>query len=319
MGRFVWEIVKFGSVQTVILVTVLGIFFGIPEKYHYLAAAEDKAWRFNHVDSPRLILIGDSGVAYGMRSEILAEELPEYNVVNMALMAGLGFRNILAEVEDDLRPGDVVVMIFAHQVFDRNLLHYQYWNYAAYRPEMIKRLSWRDLPTLMDNAPFVLTRALHAYRRAMTWTPHPPRSGPVNRAGFDEYGDLIAHHEGKQLPGVELQMIDLLLEDEAYANQVVEEMNAFAQTAEERGAQVFYMFPPIPKTARVMNGAKIRQAVAYAVDGLEFPILNSLEEMVYPDEEFYDTNYHLLGPGAKRRTLLLAERLKEQLRQEEDL
>jgi len=316
MGKFVWEIAKFGSVQAVILVTILTVFFGIPEKYHYLAATEDKAWRMRHVESPRLILTGDSGVAYGMRSEILAEAFPDYNVVNMAMMAGLGFRNILAELEPELRPGDVVVLIFAHQLFDRNLLHYQYWNYATYRPEMIARISLRDIPTMMDNAPFVLNRALHVYRRAMTWKVHPPRDGPVNRAGFNQYGDLIAHHDHSTVPGTQMEMIDLKLEDPAYAQQVLREINAFAETAAEKGAKVFYMFPPIPDAAWEANQPMIRKAAAYAVDGFNFPILNSAREMVYPAEEFYDTNYHLLGPGAERRTRLLAERLKEQLAEE---
>lgn len=317
MGRFVWQMVKFGSVQAVILVTILSVFFGVPEKYHYLAAAEDKAWRFNHVESPRLILIGDSGMAYGMRSDLLAEEFPDYEVVNMGLMAGLGFRNILAEVEPDLRPGDIVIMTFAHQVFDRNLLHYQYWNYIAYRPEMLQRLSWRDVPTLSDNAPFVLTRALHIYRRVMTWTAHPPREGPVNRAGFNQYGDLVAHQDKEPLPK-ELTMVDLKLEDQRYAKQVIKEMNAFAESAHQRGAQVFYMFPPIPETAWRADQALIRQAAGYAVDGLDFPILNAPKEMAYPDEEFYDTNYHLLAPGAERRTRLLAQRLQAELAKEEE-
>lgn len=309
MGKFVLEIAKFGGVQTVILITILTVFFGIPEKHHYLAATEDKAWRLRNIESPRLILIGDSGVAYGMRSDLIAEALPEYHVVNMAMMAGLGFRNIMAEVEPELRPGDVVVMIFAHQVFDRNLLHYQYWNYATYRPEMIARLNWRDIPTMMDNAPFVITRALHTYRRVMTWKAHPPREGPVNRAGFNQFGDLVAHHDAQPLPGVELTMVDLLLEDDDHARQVIREMNAFADSARAKGAQVFYMFPPIPEAAWEANAPIIRQAAGYAVDGLNFPILNSAKEMVYPNPEFYDTNYHLLGPGAKRRSLLLAKRL----------
>ncbi len=316
MGRFVWEMIKFGSVQGVILVTILTVFFGVPEKHHYLAATQDKAQRLRSIESPRLILIGDSGVAYGMRSDILAEKFPDYSVINMAMMAGLGFRNILAEVEPELRPGDVVVMIFAHQVFDRNLLHYQYWNYAAYRPEMISRLSWRDFPTLMDNAPFVLTRALHVYRRVMTWKTHPEREGPVNRAGFNEYGDLVAHHNLSTKPGTEMKMVDLKLDDSGYSHQVVHELNAFAKSAEEKGARVYYMFPAIPDEAWEADQALIKQAAGYAIDGLNFPILNSAEEMVYPAKEFYDTNYHLLGPGAERRTRLLAERLKTQLDKE---
>ncbi|GHB99151.1 hypothetical protein [Cerasicoccus arenae] len=317
MRKFICEIVKFVSIQAVITVTILSVFFGIPEKYHYLASTEDKAFRFYHAESPRLILIGDSGVAYGMKSDILAKQFPQFTVVNMALMAGLGFRNIMAEVEEDLRPGDVVVMIFAHQVFDRNILHYQYWNYIAYRPEMLKRMKWRDVPFLMDNSWFIFNRALHVYRRIMTWKLHPPRDGPVNRAGFDEYGDLIAHHGGKTVPGTKFEMVDLKLDDPRFSKEVVKEMNAFADTARAHGAQVYYMFPAIPDVAWEANGEKIREAAAYAIDGLNFPVINSVEEMVYPASEFYDTNYHMLGEGATRRTKLLAERLQEQFDQEE--
>ncbi|MEO0795844.1 MAG: hypothetical protein AAFX93_11805 [Verrucomicrobiota bacterium] len=317
MRKFIWEVIKFSSVQFVLLATFLTVFFGIPEKYHYLAAAEDKKYRFDHAEGPRLILIGDSGVAYGMDSSILAEEFPDYTVINMALMAGLGFRNILAEVEDDLRPGDVVVVIFAHQLFDRNILHHQYWNYLTYRPDMFVKLDWRDWPVLMDNAGFLAQRGLKVYKRVMTWKVHPDRPGPVNRAGFNEYGDLVAHHGATTLPTINYPMNDLNLEKEWFSKLVVKEMNAFARKADAAGAEVFYMFPAIPESSWAEGKERILKSEQYAVEGFEFPILNNAEEMVYPDDDFYDTNYHLLGPAAKRRTELLAERLKSKIGREE--
>lgn len=313
MRRFIWELAKFGGVQGVMLLSFVTVFFGVPERHHYLASAWDKAERLEASPSPRLILIGDSGVAYGMKSDVLAEAYPGFTVVNMALMAGLGFRNILAEIEDDLRPGDVVVMIFAYQVFDRNLLHYQYWNYAAYRPEMLRRINWRDVPVLMDNASFFVNRAMKTYKRVMTWEAHPDRPGPVNRAGFDAYGDLVAHHDDTTLPTLNYPMTDLRMEDPRYSREVVHELNAFAQRAEERGATVLYMFPPVPSASWRASGGKILEAAQWAKEGLEFPILNQPQEMIYADDEFYDTNYHMLEDGARRRTELLAERLRPYL------
>ncbi|MGE9297243.1 MAG: hypothetical protein ACQKBV_13250 [Puniceicoccales bacterium] len=302
---------KFCSVQGTLLGIFLLVFFGIPEKHHYLASAEDKVYRLQHADGPRIILIGDSGVAYGMKSAMIAEEFPGYTVVNMALMAGLGFRNIIAEIEPELHEGDVVVMIFAHQLYDRNLLHYQYWNYVTYRPEMLLRADWRDFPIMVDDAFFFVNRALRTYKRVMTYKVHPEREAPIHRAGFNEYGDLQAHHSLQTLPTTRMEMADLKMENKPFAREVVHELNAFAERAEAKGATVLYMFPPIPETAWEVNGELIRESASFPQEGLEFPIINEPGEMVYPDNFFYDTNYHMIGVGATRRSELLAERLKD--------
>ncbi len=80
-----------------------------PNNLH--ATVLDKERLLKEAPSPRLVLVGGSGLAFGIDSPTLEQELGgEYSVVNMGLHAGLGLDFMLNEALDGLREGDVVVL-----------------------------------------------------------------------------------------------------------------------------------------------------------------------------------------------------------------
>ena len=80
---------------------------------NYLVAAIDKRERLCCTEGRRLILIGGSNVAFSMDSPLL-EQRYGLAPVNMGLKAGLGPRFMTRQVDDQIRDGDVVVIMMEH-------------------------------------------------------------------------------------------------------------------------------------------------------------------------------------------------------------
>lgn len=313
MRRFLLELSKFLTVQLVILSACAVTFFGYPNKHHYLAAAQDKQARLESLEGPRIIIVGDSGAAYGVYSPILKERFPDYEPVNMALMAAVGLPTMLAEVHDEIREDDVVVIILAYQHFDRYVRSWEFFNYLAYRPDMTFTKPWRETTEVIDMAFFFFHRAIHSLRRTLTIGPHVPRDPPMHREGFNEYGDLVSHHTMTPVPNLDFSMADMTFQKPEYSDMIIGDINEFAAYAESRGARVFFLFPAISDATWEENGEVIRALGTHIRDGLELPTLNQPGDVIYDKEDFFDTFYHLTGDAAKRRTTALADALEQQL------
>ncbi|MGE9297241.1 MAG: hypothetical protein ACQKBV_13240 [Puniceicoccales bacterium] len=313
MRRFFRELFKFSLVQALVLGVALAVFFGAPNKHHYFASARDKQARLESLEGERLIIVGDSGGAYGIYSPILDEHFPDREPVNMALMAAVGLPTMLAEVRNELRPGDVVVLVLAYHHFDRYIPSWEFFNYTAYRPDMIFTKPMREWPEFGKIGFFFFQRATRALVRYFTIGPHQPKKPPLHYEGFNEYGDLVAHHNMEPLANLDFAMDDLSLSKDGHAKYTARMLNRFAADAEARGAQVFLLLPSVSESTWERNGEVLRRIEQFENNNLDFPILNQGEEVVYPDSDFFDTYYHLTGEAAKRRTEFLAERLKAYL------
>lgn len=96
------------------------------------------------------------------------------------------------------------------------------------------------------------------------------------------------------------------------AHQSIEQINAFAKFAETRGAKVFSSHPPLPREIFEPHRAELELLEATLRSDLNTPILENVEEMTFPINDFFETYYHLAGPGVDKRSALLAERMARQ-------
>lgn len=99
-------------VLTMVLL-MIGAVFALPPQYQqtFLGALSHKVDMLAQPETkPRIIVIGGSSVAFGQQSDLLAEQLPGYTVVNFGLYAGLGTDVMLELALPSIRPGDVVII-----------------------------------------------------------------------------------------------------------------------------------------------------------------------------------------------------------------
>ena len=121
---------------------VLLIFaFALPPQYGrtYLAALGDKRDALERAEGRRIVAVGGSGAAFGLRCDLLEEALPGYSAVNFGLYAGLGATVMLDLAKPLLRAGDIVV--FSPEQSAQTLSAFfspqAMWQAADGRPELL--------------------------------------------------------------------------------------------------------------------------------------------------------------------------------------
>lgn len=127
--------------------TLCGFAFALPAQYDqaYLAGLQDKWDALAAAPSPRIVIAGGSGAAFGVRCDLLEQELPGYSVVNFGLYAGLGTTVTLELIRPLLRSGDIV--IFSPEQSAQTLSDFFHapsmWQAADGRPELLSALDGR--------------------------------------------------------------------------------------------------------------------------------------------------------------------------------
>jgi len=256
---------------------------------------------------PKLLLIGGSNLAFGVDSEFLGSEL-EVPVVNMGLHAGLGASFILKEMEDVVIEGDVIVLSFeyflsmngrytlkdqtrkcfpkAGEYFTSNIFHD-----ASYYFERTEQ-NWKVLFSPSNNS--IKQEKKDQVR-------------PIySSSAFNDHGDVVSHLD--QGPEEELNGAKIFT---AHYWEGIDAINEAVAKIESSGATVFYMFPAFPQTEYLLNKKNLQQLEADIKRDLNIPVLNDLEDAIYPNDRFYDTVYHLNATGREQRTNDILKALNE--------
>jgi len=312
MKRFLQQLALFAAIQAVILGGYLGTYFGVHFEDDPMAAIRDKERRLKETPSPRLIVVGDSGVGFGIISPELKEAFPDYHPLNSGLAAGFGHRILLGEVTPEVKPGDVIVICLVYELFKRNLLNEFIFLLAAQDPDIFLSVDERDMPYLLDNAFYGIRVAMHQSRKVAFNPLDKDYPDPYARDSYNEYGDVAGHYGDGPVAGRDLSLKALDLDDLTYAREVVEDLNAFAAEAEAKGATVYFWFPDVSEKSYADFGAEMDRLADLLTAELTFPVLNRPADAIQPEAAFYDTPYHLLEAGARDRTQRLIEALKKQ-------
>ncbi|MDE5546935.1 MAG: hypothetical protein K2I88_05675, partial [Anaeroplasmataceae bacterium] len=76
----------------------------------YLAELKDKISLLKNTKEKKIILVGGSSLPFGIRSDLIEQELPEYKVVNFGLYATLGTKAMMDLSKINIQEGDIVIL-----------------------------------------------------------------------------------------------------------------------------------------------------------------------------------------------------------------
>ncbi len=99
----------------------------------------------------------------------------------------------------------------------------------------------------------------------------------------------------------------------ATTDEAIAHLNRFAATAERRGARVFYSHPPYEQQSYAKNRDTITWLDPLIRARLTIPRLDTVEDMVFPTEQMFDTEYHLNLEGKLIRSERVAANLAKAL------
>lgn len=308
MKKFVKHIFFFGCL-TFIGVNCLLLFGGLGN--HFAGGINQKHQRLASVASPKIVLVGGSGVSYGYDTQRLEEGLGR-PVVNMGVFGQLGLRYMLEEIKGDIRSGDHILVIPEYHQF------YYFFN------------GWRGLNELVlvrPQAVFDITSIKQWKVLARTFPRfYKGKLKGINtniKRGFDHlktgntlynsYGDIVGHHGSEQrFPIDSLSMFHSFVDTSSLKidNEAMEVFAAFVQEMKAKGVTTGFVFPSIPIEQYDRFQHRIVPVEKRIVAIPDLKIINRPTDELLPNEAFYDTVYHLREEPAKRRTERLLGYLK---------
>lgn len=290
--------------------------FALPAQYgeSYLAGLSVKWDRLRETEGRKIVVAGGSGSAFALRSDLLEEELPDYETVNFGLYAGLGTTVMLDLCLNELREGDI--LIFEPELSEQTLSTFfsgeAMWQASEGRGEIRRALPLRAYGEAMVGA---LPQYAAEKTRFFLQGNAPSGSGIYSRDSFDAYGDLTgAGREKNTMPGGFDLNMPLCFDPDMPGDAFIEKVRSVSELCAKKGVRFYFRFCPM--NAAALSEAERARMPAFEAnlqERLGCAFLGSVSDAVMEAGWFFDTNFHLNASGAVAATSLLARDLKAEL------
>jgi hypothetical protein len=283
------------------------------EANDYLLAIRTKHENLSRLKSPRILFMGGSSAAFGIDSKSIGDSL-NMNGFNLGLHAGLGIKFMVNEALDVVRPGDVLIVSTEYYLDEGQIKMLAYMNQKyeltakylelglqekisyPYELKMIELLerTQRIQATVVKGKKAVVKLDTNDFYKS---------------AGFTGRGDYELHLDKERPWGIFVKY-DQKDKDYSAGIEILNRLNAL----KEKRVRVFYVFPAYPMEEFAVHKVPLKSFESQLKNGLLFPVLGSPEDFLYPENEFYDTVYHLLRKGREKRTATLVRQIREALK-----
>lgn len=308
---------RFILLTTILTVLILAPFtlggLLLPAQYTdtFMGELPVKLERLENAAGRRLIVIGGSGMAFAVDSELLEEDFPGFTAVNLGMYADLGTKFLLDLTEDKLREGDIVIL--APEQHSQTLSGYfgarsalqgmdGHWDLLRY----VAREDWGRLAGALPSFSMEKWRFLIMGDR-------PEGEGIYKRSSFNEYGDVESTLAAANvMPGYFDPSVAVSYDPSVLEGGFAERVRHFADSARKNGAEVYWYFCPADRLA-VDEATSPDVFYDHLCQVLGFPILGDPNTSVMDEAWFFDTDFHLNQSGRTVYTVQLIRDLKAQL------
>lgn len=301
------KIIFFTKCLVMLLLVVLFCFEIVMPQYllNYQAVLVDKNERLCSIEGPKIVLVGNSNLAFGIDSAAI-EEAFGMPVVNMGMHGGVGNPFNEQAAVQNVCEGDIVILSYSNfndgDVIKNQQLawitienHYELWGYI--RP--------KDWPAMMKAYPTYLKDCLELWSLGIG---NMDSGDAYSRLQFNEYGDNI-YDRPELVPGTDLNQVHL----PEIGDVTIERINALNAELQSKGATLLVTAYPSPICENTPTLEEFRNFTAEISDRLDCPVISKYEDYVMDGELFYNTYLHLNNRGVQVRTGLLIEDLKRYL------
>ncbi|MBO7122290.1 MAG: hypothetical protein J6V90_03295 [Treponema sp.] len=304
MKKFIFKMMIL--VMLVFLLPVAIFLLICPQYTHeYNASFLDKMKRLESLQSPKIILVSNSNLAFGIQSDIIEKKVG-MPVVNLGLHGGLG--NAFHERMPlfNLNKGDIVAIAHLDYHDDDKILdpelalltlenYFKYWK--IFRP--------KDYPDILGVfLKYAYKCALRFFARA---DKEPSSPTCYARSAFNEYGDNVFPRDieaGESEPSLRHPKVDA---------KSLRRINKFYDYCKSRGADLVIAGAPILSG---LAGFDEQEYVDFQKDIERFaacPVISDFRNYVFDKKYFYAGALHLTNVGAVLRSEQLAKDLNAYL------
>ena len=281
---------------------------GLPAQYGgtFMGELKYKAELLENTPGPRIVLVGGSGVAFGVDSTLMERELPGYSAVNFGMYAALGTTVMLDLSEPYIREGDIVILIPEQQAqtlsgwFDPAVM----WQGLDGAFDLLALLPGDKLAQLAGAFPEFAGRKFSYAVRG-----EPPRpQGVYRRDSFNERGDvadpLCARNE---MPGGFDSNTPIRFDADMVTEEFARRVREYARAVTGNGAVLWYGFCPMNARAAEGTGSEIDAFYEALQEKLSLPLAGDPHNFILDAGWFYDTNFH---PNSSGKTVYTRELIR---------
>ncbi len=282
--------------------------FAVPDQFEhtFLGEFDDKVERLYETEGEKIVVVGGSSVAFGVDAELLSETLGK-PVINFGLYATLGTKTMLDYARDAIGEGDIIVIApeMNAQTFSLYFNSEAMWQAVDGDFSLLRHLGKDDIPAMLGGFwKFAASKAKYAMNEPLD------PAGIYNAASFDEHG-FIRYRRDKDynvmVGGVDAGM-EIGFDTAMISTDFIEYVNEFTAFAEKKGAKVYLSFCPMNELALPLDieMEDLEAYTAYLSEQFDAEVLGDPNNMIYPFDYFYDSNFHLNSAGATLHTRQLA-------------
>lgn len=299
---FLKKILKFGLSVMVLLSAMASFdYFIIGRQYNdnYDAALVDKVDRLKSITEPKIILVGDSNVAFGINSKKIEEELG-MPVVNLGLHGALG--NAFHEQIAKLNIGRGGILVICHSSFsdtDEIIDPTIAWLALDYNKELYPIIRHKDVKRMLLAYPSYLRSSYSMWLLDLIQTYD---KGCYSRSAFNEYGDVVYKPESGKMD-IDTYFSQTSVTVPEINDICINRLNELNQYVNSQGAKMVVAGYPIAYGKYTeFTDEDFREFKRDLEDALDCEIVSDYTDYFFSYEYFYNSSYHLTNEGAEMRT-----------------
>ena len=287
-------------------------FYGVMPQYteNYQASLIDKVKRINEIEGPKIVLVGNSNLVFGIQSEILEEKLG-MPVVNMGLHGGVGncFNEQAAKL--NVNKGDIYIICHSNYSDDDKIKNPELaWVTIENHKELYSYIRKKDMWNMAKAYPSYLRKCIDQWAFS---TGNLENEDPAyRRSSFNEYGDNISYRD-KTVDGTDFSVVEV----PEISDITVERINKLNAEIIEKQATLLIAAYPIAYANDAPGKEEYQVFTKILSDKMDCPVISEFSDYCLDPSYFFNTYLHLTNEGAKVRTELLAADIQRYLNNKE--
>lgn len=310
------KVIKFVAFILILILPFIVLFLVtelIENQYRntFVAELENKCGRLNGAKGKKIVFVGGSSLPFGLRSDLIEQEIEGYTVVNFGLYATLGTKVMMDLSKMNIDKGDIVIL--APELNEQT--YSLYFNPVALE-EALDGFSFKyKYLSLQDNLSLFYNYYKFAFKKleysAQNKAPNP--TGIYRRDSFNEYGDISVNREHNiMVNGVDPNMY-VYTDGRLLGQSFIDYVNDYVKYVVGQGASIYFNFSPTNQLALKSSKSARQNFQNNLSEKLNCNILCNIEDCIINEGYFYDTNFHLNSAGAVYFTNTIINNLKRVL------
>lgn len=319
MKRHIVPVIIAALLVLAIPVTLVSIGFGLPSQFGetFYGEAAVMYRRLHESKRKKIVLIGNSAVAFGSRSDLIESEISGYDVINFGIYGAIGTKAMLDWSLNAIHEGDIVV-ILPEPYAQTSSLYFSAkdtWRAVDSDFSMLSNLSWDDGKLMIGCFTDYTSEKYQVFQGKKTVS----AEGAYSRKAFEDgngnnRGYMTFERPYNVMGGGYDKANVPVIDPSVYGPGFLDYLNNYAASVKQKGARAYFGFCPVNSLSLGADKQeKADRVYDYLYEHLTFPILGHPAKYFIDYRYFYDNNVHMNSAGAFIFTDLLAEDLKLEL------